>query len=133
MIKKAVENWETNKDKIREYFVKQHPSNYFDIVKNVVYNITDSEGYDFKLDSENIHEIDDGDYQGTLLYIIPAKEYQPSNYWSVKVYYGSCSGCDTLQAIKGETFWEEDKPPTENQIEQYMTLSLHIVQGLKEV
>jgi hypothetical protein len=47
--------------------------------------------------------IDDGDYQGTQIFIIPTDTYQPSvkDYVMTDTYYGSCSGCDTLQAISG--------------------------------
>ena len=62
----------------------------------------------FILNDENewsvnkIKEIDDGDYQGTLLYLIPEDTYQPdsSEYLMTFVEYGSCSGCDTLQGIQ---------------------------------
>ena len=80
------------------------------------------------IDPERIHQIDDGDYQGTLLFVIAARSYQPDDYWFVKVGYGSCSGCDTLQAIN---YSLDDNPPTDDQVSQYMTLALHIVQGLK--
>jgi len=45
------------------------------------------------------------------------------------VSYGSCSGCDTLEAIRdysGDT-------PTEKQLDEYMTLALHVVQGLRQI
>ena len=31
--------------------------------------------------------------------MIPEEGYQPSDYWYVRVSYGSCCGCDTLQSI----------------------------------
>ena len=37
---------------------------------------------------ERIHRIDDGDYQGTLVFVIGGKGYQLSTYWYVKVSYG---------------------------------------------
>ena len=56
---------------------------------------------ELRLDIKGIHEIDDGDYQGTLLYLIPFATYQPSSheYLMTAVEYGSCSGCDTLLGI----------------------------------
>ena len=80
---------------------------------------------------ERIHKIDDGDYQGTLLFVIAAKGYQPSKYWAVSVGYGSCSGCDTLEGIKSDGDYGES--PNKQQIADYMTLALHIVQGLKQI
>lgn len=128
MIKEFVERWEKNKPAIKEYFQKQHPEEYKDIVKLVIENITDNDRYNNTPDPERIHEINDGDYQGTLLYIIAEKGYQPNKYYSVYVSYGSCSGCDTLEALRS---W--NKPPTDEQIDGYMQLALHIVQGLKVV
>ena len=47
----------------------------------------------------------------------------------MKVGYGSCSGCDTLEGIR---HYNDDKP-TEEQVRDYMTLALHIVQGMKRM
>ena len=74
-----------------------------------------------------ILSIDHGDYQGTLLFIIAASGYQPNKYWFVKVDYGSCSGCDTLEGIRCYS----DGPPSDAQVADYMTLALHILQGIK--
>ena len=38
--------------------------------------------------------------------------------------YGSCSGCDTLQGIQG---WDDDRLPTEAQINDYMMLCKDII------
>ena len=48
------------------------------------------------------------------------------NYWYVKVNYGSCSGCDTFQSIR----MYSDEPLTKQEVDDYMTLCLHIVQRL---
>jgi hypothetical protein len=128
MIQEFVEKFEKDKVKLEDMFRSKHPENYKEVVKNVVSVLTDDEPYD-SIDPERIHSVDDGDYQGTLVFIIGAKGYQPSDYWYVKVSYGSCSGCDTLQAINGYS----DEPPNEEQVKDYMTLALHIVQGLKKM
>lgn len=127
MIQKFVERFDKNKSQIEAAFKAKHPEAYIDVVREVIKAVTNNDGYD-EIDPERIHQIDDGDYQGTLLFVIAEKGYQPSDYWFVKVGYGSCSGCDTLQAINDS--WD-DKPPTDDQVSQYMTLALHIVQGLK--
>lgn len=103
-----------------------HPSDYEDLVKTVVSVITNEEN---DLDPERIHKIDDGDYQGTLVFIIGAKGYQPNDYWYVQVFYGSCSGCDTLQSIRD---WE-DISPTDTQVRDYMSLALNIVQEIRKM
>lgn len=130
MIPEFVAAWEQNKDKVRAQFASQHPGSYIDIVKIVVQNMPED-----VMDADRIHKIDDGDYQGTLLFVIGADGYQPSQYWAVKVGYGSCSGCDTLQSIMDSSYSDDDNDgkPTESQVNDYMTLALHIVQGLKEI
>ncbi|MFO0452108.1 MAG: hypothetical protein ACK52I_26230 [Pseudomonadota bacterium] len=128
MIQEYVDRFMANKSLLEIEFGKKHPDSYGDIVKAVIQVIT-GDDYD-DIDPERIHEIDDGDYQGTLLFVIASKAYQPSDYWSVFVSYGSCSHCDTLQSIRG---WDLDEVPTADQVSQYMTLALHIVQGLKKI
>lgn len=130
MINDLVLRWEKNKHLIKEEFQKKHPDDYKEVVSNVIKHITSEDACGIcNLDPERIHEIDDGDYQGTLIYVIGAKGYQPSDYWAVSVNYGSCSGCDTLQRIRAYS----NDAPDEDQVKDYMTLALHIVQGIKEI
>lgn len=128
MIQKFVDRYFANKEKLEAIFAAKHPEKYRNIVEAVIGVISDEDDH-YDPDPERIHEIDDGDYQGTLLFVIGAKGYQPSDYWFVKIYYGSCSGCDTLQGIWGY----DGGPPSEEQIKEYMTLALHVVQGIKEM
>lgn len=120
--------FESQKAAIRGKFAAAHPDSYTNIVRIVVESLGDIDEYD-PPDPSRIHVIDDGDYQGTLVYVIAGTGYQPSKYWYVKVSYGSCSGCDTLESIKDS----RDDPPTEQQIADYMSLALHIAQGIKEM
>jgi len=103
----------------------KHPEHYQDIVRKVVGVIHTDEEYDSP-DPNRIHMINDGSYQGTLLFIIGAGGYQPDKYWFVKVGYGSCSVCDTFEAIRG---WNDEI--TQEQIADYNKLALHIVQKIK--
>ena len=128
MIDEFVKKWEDGKTNIESAFKESHPKEYKDIVKAVVKAVGAGSEYDVP-DPERIHVIDDGDCQGTLLFVIAAKRLHPYDYWFVKVNYGSCSGCDTLKAICGY----DDKPPTPEQVKDYMTLALHIAQGLKKM
>lgn len=84
---------------------------------------------EIKINPDTLTEIDFGDYQGTLIYIFAQDTYQPSTndtfYTSVE--YGSCSGCDTLQAIQGYCL---EELPNEKQVEGYMKLSLDILQRI---
>lgn len=129
MIKEFVEVWDNKKDDIRNMFIEKHPKRYLDVVHNIVKVINENiESYD-KIDPTRIHEINDGGHQGTLVYIIASDQYQPNKYWIVSVDYGSCSGCDTLDRIRNY----EDGKPSDSQIEDYMTLSLHIIQKIKKI
>ena len=130
MIKKFIDCWDKRKAKVEDYFKNNHPDNYKHIVEKVISILYDDNDYSYEYPSiKRIHEINDGDYQGTLLYVIGSNDYQPSDYWFVKVDYGSCGGCDTLQAILDSVNYDDDKP-TEDQVKQYMQLALHILQGL---
>lgn len=129
MIKEFIAIWDEHKGEIQEKFEQGHPENYKAIIHAVVSMLHDNSNKYDKPDPNRIHEIDDGDYQGTLVYVIGGSGYQPYEYWYVKVSYGSCSGCDTLKSIRG---YENGKPSKE-QVQQYMTLALHIIQGLEEM
>lgn len=128
MIKEFVDAFEAAKPSLEACLKTKHPENYKDLVVMVVKTLSEIGTYYYP-DSTRVHEIDDGKYQGTLVYVIAAEGYQPNKYWFVKVSYGSCSGCDTLQAISGYS----SEPPTDEQVKDYMSLMLHIVQGLKEL
>jgi hypothetical protein len=137
MIEAFTKAWFANLHDMRAKFEANHPDDYKAVVKAVVEilpedGLTDEDGGwagSEQPDPERIHEINDGDYQGTLVYVIGAKGYQPSTYWFVRVGYGSCSGCDTLEAIRG---YRDDKPD-KDQVDQYMKLALDVVQGLRRM
>jgi hypothetical protein len=126
MIPEFVKRFDAARPALLAQFSEKHPANYAEIVKAVVAAVSSPDEYGDP-DPERVAEVDHGSYQGTLVYVIGAKGYQPSDYWYVKVGYGSCSGCDTLEAIRGY----HDGKPTEEQAKDYMTLALHILQGIK--
>lgn len=133
MIQEFVLAWEKNKSKLEEYIRTHKMGTYisyqsltkllFDIVIN-----PERAGYHEPFDTEGILSIDDGDYQGTLIFILHENTYQPStnNYVYTSVYYGSCSGCDVLQSIH---FYDYDAFPSKEQVSDYMELLLHILQN----
>ena len=138
MKKEIVDKWDQNKSRLEDVIrtTNMEYASYKTLVEFIVQyilnNPDDSDDWDnFKV--EQIHEIDDGDYQGTLLFLIPKNRYQPdeSEYLITYVNYGSCSGCDTLQAIKSYTYDGCDDGRYENQIKCYMTLCLHLIQNMK--
>ncbi|HBF7929068.1 TPA: hypothetical protein ACVT6Z_001501 [Clostridioides difficile] len=128
MIKYCKEKWIKNKTRLREALLESDFINsnsycsYEDLVKlSVKYILNDNIDEDDKWDSDNISEIDNGHYQGTLLYLIPKKTYQPDEYEYLMTYvgYGSYCGCDTLTNIQ-----ESD---SEDSIEDYMCLCKDII------
>lgn len=129
MIPEIIERWEANKGQVEAAFREAHPGSYTAVVKTVVEAVQGEEYHGVDLDPERIHVIDDGHYQGTLLFVIGGKGYQPSDYYAVAISYGSCSGCDTLQAINGYS----DEKPTDEQVGQYMTLALHVAQRMRKI
>lgn len=125
MDNKIIEKWEHRKNKLKEWFeANETPSSYKEIFEKIIeLIITEDERNKFNL--EKIRVIDDGDYQGTQIFIAFLDTYQPSveEYIMTSVYYGSCSGCDTLQSI----CYSID----ENRVNDLMTLSLHMIQKMK--
>lgn len=77
--------------------------------KDIVRLAFDTILYDCELDLDNIHEIDDGDYQGILAYLIPFNVYTPNenDYLMTYIGYGSCEVCDVLQRISDNYDYEE--------------------------
>lgn len=131
-----VEQFEKNRDEIRKALGDEEHNSYGDLLKIALKTMQDEEDSYGDPDPDKIHEIDDGEYQGTLLFIVPEKTYQPDTYWVFKVGYGSCSGCDTLQAINDNTTCDEDwhrLPTSDAQKDDYMTLILHMIQSAKVV
>lgn len=140
MIKDFVEAWDKNKGKLEKYFRKTEQIKYgsysailIALIEKVI-NPYAKEKYgeytSTALQTSKMTIIDDGDYQGTQIFIIPYNTYQPSldEYVYTHNYYGSCSGCDTLLGIS-----EYDEGlPDEEQVQGYMTLSLHLLQKFKK-
>lgn len=128
MLDMCVKAWASHGETMRPAFAAKHPEDYLAIVREAVEMLgrAEPDAYDSP-DPKRISQIDHGDYQGTLLFVIGATGYQPSTYYYAKASYGSCSGCDTLQSIRGYS----DEPPTPEQVQEYMTLALHILQGLR--
>lgn len=131
MIQEVVRQWDMNKDNLKRHIVENkemyRDMDYEGLVKNVIDIILNGGNPPTVYSSEDLTVIDDGDYQGTMLFAIPARRYQPdeTDYIFTYVYYGSCSGCDTLQSVQED--WDEDF------LEGFMTLSLHLIQKMKHL
>jgi len=72
-----------------------------------------------------------GDYTGVQVFLFGNNSCYPTKFWTISVSYGSCSGCDTLQAINDAT--EYDEPVGIEVAKKYVTLMLHMLQSMKEV
>lgn len=130
MIEAFINAWEARKHEVQAKFEAKHPDDYKEVVRNVIEILGNGDRYsDYSPDPSRIHQIDDGDYQGTLVFVIAAYGHQPADYWYCRISYGSCSGCDTLEQIR----CYDDGKPIEYQVKQYMTLALHVVQRLKKM
>lgn len=129
MIKYCYNKWNANKEKLRSWLKSTENLNscdYKDLVKAVVAYIL-NDGTNYTWNEDEITEIDNGEYQGTLLFLIPMETYQPNEYEYIMTYvnYGSCSGCDTLQYIQSLDYGE--KYPTDEQVVDFMQLCEDIV------
>lgn len=138
MIRYCIKKWNENKEKLREFLKMQkglYQCEYLDLVIAVVEHVLNpsDNDYDFKWDSKNITMIDNGDYQGTLLFLIPQDTYQPYEYDYLITYvnYGSCSGCDTLMSIQSSEICDEDYL-TDEQVKDYMVLCKDILTNIKK-
>jgi hypothetical protein len=140
MLKYCYHKWDCNKNGLREVIRNDKNINscdYLYLVKLVTKYILNGEfpseisGDDQRWDSENITTVDNGDYQGTLLFFIPRNWYQPSEYDYLLTYasYGSCSGCDSLMGIQ-EFYRFSDDLPTEEQVKEYMNLCKDLVTNM---
>lgn len=130
MIDRFITIWDAHKDELEAKYRQEFPSSYTGIMNDLVALLAKYDDAWGRLDPERIHTVDDGNYQGTLLFIIAEEGYQPSTYYTCKVNYGSCSGCDTFEAIRGYTY---DQSPTAEQVHDFMQLALHMLQSIKEV
>lgn len=130
MIKILRDQWAKNEHVLKEALEKlDHEPTYADLVEltfDKIYNHENDYCYkvcDLKTDS--MTHINDGDYEGTHIFLIPFDTYDPdaSDYLMTYASYGSCSGCDTLLSITGYM----DPPYNEGQIKNLLSLCRDIV------
>ena len=135
MIQEIIKRWEENKYKLEEYFstTKQEEYGSYEAIVQQIFELvinSDEDSYE-KFNINKMTVIDDGNYQGTQIFIIPRDTYQPNiyDYLITHTYYGSCSGCDVLEGIRNYS----SGLPTEQQVKEYMILALHLVQKMKRI
>ena len=134
MIKFCKDQWNANREHLEEALrgdTQLNTCDYKYLLSLVVEHILNPGLLSFEQgwSARNITVIGDGDYQGTLMFLIPKACYQPSEseYLLTFVNYGSCSGCDTLMGIQD---LDDVKPPTEQQLKDYMALCKALVENV---
>lgn len=137
LIKYCYDKWNKNCDKLEKVIrgnqKKLKNCEYDYLVKLIVYNILNEDIDEYsadKWDGENIITIDNGDYQGTLLFLIPQDVYQPNEakYLMTYVNYGSCSVCDTLMNIQMDVpYADENETMSEQTVKDFMALCRDLV------
>lgn len=134
MIVEFVNQWYKNKDNLEAALKKEKDFGleYVDLVSMLIREVINpgQTKWDYILDLENLQELDHGEYQGTKIFIIPVRTYQPDtgDYFFTHNFYGSCSGCDTLLSIWD---WDSDGTLKEGQVDKLMSLCLHLLQNFK--
>lgn len=129
MIKEFAAKWPEIKPKLEEAFRQSRPVDYKEILQKLLTGLNPG-GETYGLpDPERIQEVDWGDYQGALVFVVGATGYQPGTHWVVQVDYGSCSHCDTLEGLRG--YYSD--PLTPEETAGYVTLALHMLQGLWKI
>lgn len=134
MNKDILNAWDKNQNNVREWIATVNNSDfsYEMLLQNTIRILFEESEYDYHIpDHKRITMINNGEYQGTLVFVIGGQGYQPGveDHWYTSVDYGSCSGCDTLQAI---SVYSNDLP-NKKQIQQYWTLCLHMMQKMRRM
>lgn len=141
MNQEIIKAFEAVKDDIRSELsmrIAENKNNTFclDITYDVLLEISFKyinkyldEHYDYSYNIDAMTIVDNGDYQGSLIFIIPLDTYQPNIYetYYTYVYYGSCSGCDTLMGI---LYGYDD---IKIKLNDLMTLILHMLQHFEPI
>lgn len=124
MIQEFIDRFQEIKPDLLKQFQTKEPDSYEDILVQTLSMMFEDGTYGSP-DPSRLTVIDDGHYQGTLLFIIGADGYQPSTYWSIYVDYGSCSGCDTYQAASCYN--------PEESADEMLLMALHMIQSMKQI
>ncbi len=136
MIKEFTKAWQENKEELKKYYFDkiQEKNGYYyidykEVFKNLIEYVINpylKENRKWALSTENITEIDNGDYQGTKIFITYKDLYQPGydDYFVANDYYGSCPGCDSL-------LYALDSDNDETKANDLVSLSLGLLESMK--
>lgn len=136
MIKNLSFAWGKNQCILRNY-LKEHEQkeydSYFELFKKTIELVVNpylKQIHEEEFDLDSLQECKTDDFQGSMVFII-ANNYacNQHDFAATYVYYGSCSGCDTLLSISE---YEEGRP-NEEQVQSYMQLCLNMIQRCKYI
>lgn len=138
MEKNIVDRFMQTKVRLAARFADRHPAHYRDLFTTLI-DVLNAEYEDTLFEMDSIAQVSFGDgCQGMLAFFVAA--YDEEGFYATKVAYGSCSSCDTLKRIReAEGWYDEDGEdaevgaPTEQQVAEYVTLCLHLVQRMKQI
>ena len=123
MLKYCINKWDENYGKLKKAIQELDGYiSYTELMRLVVKHIFGDEW-----DEKEITVIDNGDYQGTIIFAFHKKTYQPyaSQYLMTYISYGSCSLCDALEAAFFENESEEET------VLDLMNICLHLIQNMR--
>jgi len=129
VIQRFVDAWERCKKPLRLFF-QEKPGSYDDVVVAVLsaMRLAVPEGERIHFPDPACTTVIEGvGYQGVSVYVLRTSEGDDPE-WYVRVGYGTCSHCDTLDSIE----YGDTPESREASIDQCMTLALHIVQNIRE-
>lgn len=141
MITEFVQRFDAARDALRDMVIQELGKSdvphlqYETLMTWLVETINPKQDYDLP-DPTRITRLDYGDYQGTLVFVVAAVGYQPSQVWATTVSYGSCSYCDALESAVSSVGYgddERDEASVTKAADQVMTLMLHMLQRMKEI
>ena len=147
MIEHFVNQWYENKHKLESFLEKEYDQSedkrywglsYRELFRKVfelvvtepreIRDAHDQRWNNYSWDWDRFQVIDDGEYQGELVFIMVPNVYQPSldkDYYFTSVVYGSCSLDDSMMHVQEMVETKEEK------IQALMLAALHMVQATK--
>ena len=121
MLKYCVDQWEKNKENLREAFKKQEVGGDYEAFGRIIIENIFPEWRDYKLDAHYY-----GDYQGDVVYFIHSAEDSCYDLFLSLLSYGSCSVCDSL--LNAEEVGEEEGDDA--RVRDLMKLALNFIQEM---
>ena len=117
-------------DEVKGKLSEKHPESYLDLVKMTFQAIAeaDPKAVD-RPDHQDVVSISTGNYDGTHLFVTPGVGYCSDEFFYVKIGYGSCSGCDTLEGIRGYS----NGTPSKTEVEEYFELARNIALDIRKI